>query len=1222
MIGTGRQSRRVRGHARRLAPAGRALVALLAGAILLEGGTAWAAAPEEKAAASRPQSGALAGTFDKLDQGLADFNHAAVLLEQYRYGDAARAFEKVVAAFPQWAAARFNLGVAYLNVQDEASLEKAKQAFGRVLASAPRHLPARFCLGLYYQYTAHDETGWTKALECFEEVRRADPDDPYVGYCCAEALRLLNRPEEVQKLLEKVVAQDPGFVSGIFQLANLYIRRGQREKAMALFERFRALDATELNYGTFVVKQAYGSIGKYYLAVGPQAASGAPPEARPAPRILFSPEVRKLDAALKPWKWAGGTVAVPGVAAGDLDGDGNLDLVVTGVGDDGGTCVFLNRGPAGFVKGPRLADKGVCPCLGDVDNDGDLDLWLGRAGRDLLLLNDGKGNFTAAAAPAVPPDEALTACARLFDVDSDGDLDLLSLRLRSGSIPAASAAPAAGRLFQNNRNGTYEDVAGKLGLALAETPMAAVAYDDFDNDRDLDMVLFPAGKGPIGWVNDRVGQYHLLDAKAMGLQIDGALAATSGDPLKSGNRDLLVSTGKRLELYRNLGPFKFALDKDFSNQHGALGGTGGQFADIDNDGDLDIVIPDAHRRDGSRGPALLVNDWPNRRFLNAADADPGNLLAAIRTEGDAVCVVADFDADAAWDGRNDILLLAMNQPPMLVKNVTRGGHFVALDLVGTRLGGAGGDPAAGGAGGGRRGGSAGRGPAGAGGQKLSTRSANSAIGARVDVKAGTVVQQYVVGGSSAATATPPLRIHAGLGAKSEIEWLRIFWPDAALQAEMQLAANRLFQVQEVNRKPGSCPHLFAWDGCRFAFVSDFGGVGGLGFFLAPGSYVRPDPTEYLPIPQLEPRSGEYVLQVLEPLEEVVYFDEAKLIAVDHPIGTEVYPHEMAAAGAPPPPFELFCVGEPIEPVRAVDHRGIEVTEEIRRVDRRYAGATEPDERFVGYAKDHFVELDFGDRLRGVRPDARLVLFLHGWVEYTYSSTNYAAGQAGLRLVAPSLHVLRSGRWVELAHEAGYPAGLQHVMTLDLTGKLRAGDCRIRIASNMELYWDRIFLAEHRRDARLSVQEVAAEGADLHFFGYPREYSPDGRPPNLLDYSNVDRTMPWKLMKGDYTRYGEVSELVRAADDCYVIMGRGEELSLRFPADAFGPVPAGCRRSFLLKADSYCKDMDLYTAYPDTVEPLPFHAMSGYPYGAGERYPENEKTRACRARYNTRRIGGR
>jgi hypothetical protein len=111
------------------------------------------------------------------------------------------------------------------------------------------------------------------------------------------------------------------------------------------------------------------------------------------------------------------------------------------------------------------------------------------------------------------------------------------------------------------------------------------------------------------------------------------------------------------------------------------------------------------------------------------------------------------------------------------------------------------------------------------------------------------------------------------------------------------------------------------------------------------------------------------------------------------------------------------------------------------------------------------------------------------------------------------------------------------------------------------------------------------------------------------------------MEGKYTRYGEVTELLHAADDCFVIMGRGEELTLRFPVGAFGPVPEGRRRTFILKTDSFCKDMDLYTAHPDTVGPLPFHAMSSYPYGPDEHYPDNQTTRRYRHQYNTRRVAG-
>ncbi len=320
----------------------------------------------------------------------------------------------------------------------------------------------------------------------------------------------------------------------------------------------------------------------------------------------------------------------------------------------------------------------------------------------------------------------------------------------------------------------------------------------------------------MAWVNFRVGQFRTMPGDEIGLGLRTVISATTGDPDKDGDRDLLIFTPDGVRLFLNNGHFAFEELTSFAAGVGSLGGTGGQFADLDNDGDLDVVVADAKRADGSRGPALLLNTWPAFGYVDAAQIDPGNLLGALRTDGDASCVAADFTGD----GRCDLLLAPVNQPPVLIENVTRGGHWIALDLAGKRP------------------------------QDRTARSNQSAIGARVELHTGAQFQQYVVGGSAGPVASLPLRVHAGLGQHAKVDWLRIMWPDAILQGEVEVAADRVIRIEEQSRKPSSCPYLFAWDGKRFAFVADFGGVGGLGYYTGNGQYAQPDPTEYLPIPAL------------------------------------------------------------------------------------------------------------------------------------------------------------------------------------------------------------------------------------------------------------------------------------------------------------------------------------------------------------------------------------
>jgi len=1134
-----------------------------------------------------PQSGtktrAEAPQQADLLEALAAFNRGSALMEQYEYSKAAQAFETVLRQMPDWQAARFNFGLAHLNQDTKESLDLAVKSFQAVLEGDPGNPHALFCLGMYFQHIGENE----RALVYFARVHLADPHDPYVAFKYAETLNATGREEEGKRVLEKVVQLDPGFISAVYRLALLYRRSEGVEKAIPLLKRFDQLRQAEVAGGAFAVQKVYGTVGKYYQVLG---ADNHPLVRQPdvaGRRILLSPDVRELEATSHQWDWHGGTIGMPAIAVADVDQDGDLDVLLSATGSSRACTLWLNDGTGNFIVGQEINEPVVSAAFGDVDNDGDDDLWLGCQGGEMLLENDGQGQFAPQERPGASGGDALTMLSRLVDIDSDGDLDLFAFRVTSGSLPAgATATAAAGSIYNNNRDGTYEDVAAQLELQLADTPIAAVVCDDLDDDRDLDLILFPVGsKPPIVWVNDRQGAFRIMDGAELGLTCQGVQSATTGDPDKDGDRDLLVCTATATRLFENEGHLSFRRSDQFARRHGSARATGGQFVDMDNDGDLDLVFGDARRADGSRGPLLLVNRWPEHDFVDLTELDPGNLLPAIDTQGPASCVAADFTGN----GVCDLLLAAAGQKPMLIQNVTEGGNWIALDLQG-RIG-----------------------------RDKMTRSNNSAVGARVEVKTGAIHQQYFVGGTSGPVAMPPLRVHAGLGEHPKIDWLRIIWPDAVLQSELEVAANRVAEVAQLSRKTSSCPYLFAWDGTRFRFVGDFGGVGGLGYLVAPGVYAPPDPTEYLPLPALEPREGHYILNALTVLEEVTYFDEAKLIAVDHPPGTQVLPNEMMAISVPPPTYELFCFRDAIEPLRAIDHRGHDVTQELAEVDRRYAGATRRDTRFAGIAAPHFVQLDFGQQLAGYTSEDRLIFVAHGWVEYGYSSTNYAAAQAGLRTEAPSIDVWRDGQWVEVFHEVGYPAGTQHVMTLDVTGKILPNDRKIRIRSNMELYWDRIHLAKHLGDITLREQEVSASNADLHYFGFPREYSPDGRHPNLCDYENVDHNVAWKLMPGDYTRFGDVTELVQRPDDCFVIMGRGEELTLKYPVDAFGAIANGHQRSFILKSDSYCKDMDLYTAFPDTVEPLPFHGMSGYPYGDDEHYPDDAKRSRYRREYNTRRV---
>jgi hypothetical protein len=172
-------------------------------------------------------------------------------------------------------------------------------------------------------------------------------------------------------------------------------------------------------------------------------------------------------------------------------------------------------------------------------------------------------------------------------------------------------------------------------------------------------------------------------------------------------------------------------------------------------------------------------------------------------------------------------------------------------------------------------------------------------------------------------------------------------------------------------------------------------------------------------------------------------------------------------------------------------------------------------------------------------------------------------------------------------------------------------------TNMRIYWDQILVGSPVSLDRVRVDSLDPIAASLRWRGFSAEVRPDGREPSSYDYDRVTGDSPWKTMPGRYTREGDVLPLVGAVDDRFVVSRPGDEIAVSFDATRLGPAPSGSKRTFLLFADGFSKEMDVNSASPDRVEPLPFHAMTRYPYSWPEHYPDTPLLERYRSEYNTR-----
>jgi hypothetical protein len=172
---------------------------------------------------------------------------------------------------------------------------------------------------------------------------------------------------------------------------------------------------------------------------------------------------------------------------------------------------------------------------------------------------------------------------------------------------------------------------------------------------------------------------------------------------------------------------------------------------------------------------------------------------------------------------------------------------------------------------------------------------------------------------------------------------------------------------------------------------------------------------------------------------------------------------------------------------------------------------------------------------------------------------------------------------------------------------------------MRVYWDRVVAAAPADDVAPDTRALAPSRARLEERGFSLETSADGREPWTYDYTRVSGLSPWKTMPGRYTRTGDVLSLLTATDNAFVVSKPGDEVAVRFDAAALPAVPPGFSRTFLLHAIGYSKEMDINSASPDVVLPLPYHGMKEYPYAEADVPARVRETHAGAEEWNTRAV---
>lgn len=1120
-------------------------------------------------------------------------NLGLAYLEESHPNKAAEEFRALIDLLPDESIGYGNLAVANLRLKNS---EEADTWVKRGLEVQPMDSQLHFILSEIYQWQGKSEA----AVAALHESVKLDPEDLGARYkLVRHYLGMRDDPEATKRAIGHLqTLRDQAPTNAVVRLklaqALLQVERieGAKQIGAELTVLFRDVkeDALKyLNQGLHLLERGDSKGAKKYIRIFENIQKATPRYQQGIGELVtdilghpieaFSPGFKsRVKAKLSPpidvrfvdvSEEILGTLPRRGkpmkVFLIDTDHDGGLELFVLLAPD---TEYFFTpppldeNGKVDRVSGLfAAAQHGDASAFADIDKDGDQDWFILKNEKETVVeINDGAYVYPL---PTFYEIIEGGANAELLFVDYDHDGDLDKIYITENEI----------EVHRNNADNTFTDVTYQTFLPSVPSPGKDAAFGDFDDDGDTDLFVVNGNGGFTLYDNQRQGRMKAVTDETGIPQDQHFTSVAVADYDNDGALDLLLATaaGAIHQLYRNHGDGTFTRDKHFDADMETTWGLKSRdchFVDFDNDGFLDIWIFGVRwggSSHGHNGDVLLFRNDGTGRFTDVSDILPSSLSDGVHG------AVGDYDNDG------DLDLFLVDREGRVVALRNDGGNRnswlqVRLEAVTT------------------------------GNNKVNI----DGIGSKIEVKIDDLYQmKYTTGPTS----------HFGLGSAERADVLRVVWTNGVPQNVIKPEANQRIVEKQILK--GSCPFLYVYDGERYRFVTDLLWRSPLGMVTSIGS-IAPDQTEdYVKIPDFfAPKDGVYSLQITEELWETAYFDLVRLMAVDRPAGTETFVDERYAL-PPYSPFKIYSVEERLQPQSAFDHLGNDVSDALKKFDYRYAIEHEPGE-YQGVVSPHAIILDLGD----VPEDETITLFLTGWIFPTDTSINVSLFQnPRINPVFPSLQVQNSaGEWETVIDIIGLPAGKNKTIAIDLTGKFLSDDRRVKIATDMQIYWDAAFFSVgDDNDLPIRVTEVAPDRADLHYRGFSKMYRPTPHAPHLFDYDEVTTTGQWRDLRGHYTRFGDVTPLLQSVDDMYVIMNAGDEMTVEFDADKLPRLQDGWVRSFILYSDGWDKDGDINTLHSQSVEPLPFHGMSSYPYPEGESYPSDPEHLRHRLEYNTRRV---